>query len=148
MANVWPWLRIGILHLRLCQHAFVHICVFMWCPASYSSSRGGVSNDSLLASFLHHPIIECHHFGKPSAEVNSWFIQRFIQASTSTHSSLLGQWRHWIRHWRWAETWNVRLKEQAKERFCRKILDVHDEFVLAQQYQRNQWFCIMSEVVS
>lgn len=52
MAHVWPCLRIGILNLRLCQHAFVHICVFMWRPASYSSSRGGVSNDSLLASFF------------------------------------------------------------------------------------------------
>ena len=30
----------------------VHICVFMWCTESYSSSRGGVSNDSLLASFF------------------------------------------------------------------------------------------------
>ena len=44
--------------------------------------------------FLHHPIIQQHNFGRPSAEINFDLSRDSFEASTSTHSSLLGQWRH------------------------------------------------------
>ena len=46
--------------------------------------------------------------------------------------------------------WNLECQTErtGKGKVSQKILDVHDEFVLAQQYQSHQWFCIMSEVVS